>query len=453
MGNKHYRLNLGDMQCADCETVIEEAVLALPGVLKAQADFTEERLELVIDTRVIALNTVCAAIKRAGYACEAKPKQPPETRSRGWWAWLGAAGIALLLALDRHLEFDAALAQIDEHADYGLLFLIGMFTSFHCVGMCGGFVLGYTVAGSQQGRPSHRQHLLYGLGKLVSYTSFGGLFGWIGGGISFNDSLRSGVLIAAGVFLLVYGLGMLDFFHGLRRFQIRLPRSLAHALAKQRQHTSSPLAIGLLNGLMIACGPLQAMYILAAGTGSPAKGAAFLAVFALGTLPMMFAFGYLANLVTANTTRVFMKLSSLIIVALGLMMLDRGLLLAGGGWDARSLGAKAMLSIETQFAAWQRGLIAAGAPMQEGYQVIYTEVEAHTFTPAEHVLHNRVPVKWIINVKQLSACNRQIIVPALSLVIDLKPGLQLVEFTPQETGVIGWSCYMGMIAGTFMVKD
>ncbi len=453
MSNKHYRFSIGDMQCADCETVIEEAVLALPGVIQAQADFTDECLELDIDTRVISLNTVFAALKKAGYVCNPKPKKPAKASHQGRWALAGAAGIALLLALDRYLKFDDVLAQMGEKADYGLLFLVGIFTSFHCIGMCGGFVLGYTVSGSQQGRPSYRQHLLYGLGKLVSYTSFGGLFGWLGGGISFTDELRSAVLMAAGGFLLVYGLGMLDTFHRLRRFQIRLPRSMAHTLAKQRQHTSSPLMIGLLNGLMIACGPLQAMYILAAGTGSPAKGAALLAVFALGTLPMMFAFGYLANLVTANTTRLFMKISSLIIVALGLMMLNRGLLLSGGGWDAHALWSKAMLSIKPHLMAWQHGQTGAIAPIQGSHQVIYTEVTANAYVPSEYTLHNNVPVKWIINVKEWSACNRQIIVSALSLVIDLKPGLQMVEFTPQETGVIGWSCYMGMIPGAFIVKD
>lgn len=453
MSNKHYHLSIGDMQCTDCETVIEEAVLALPGVIQAQADFTDECLELDIDSRVISLTTVCAAINKAGYTCNPKPKQPAKTKGHWWWALAGAAGIALLLALDRYLKFDGAMAKISENADYGLLFLVGLFTSFHCIGMCGGFVLGYTVSGSQLGRPSYRQHLLYGFGKLVSYTSFGGLFGWLGGSISFTDSLRSGVLIAAGLFLLVYGLSMLDTFHALRRFQIRLPRRAAYALAKQRQHTSNPLIIGLMNGLMVACGPLQAMYILAAGTGSPIKGAALLAVFALGTLPMMFAFGYLANMVTANTTRMFMKVSSLIIVALGLMMLNRGLLLSGSGWDAHSLWSKTAVLAKKHLLGWQHGQTEAIAPIQEGYQVIYTEVEAKAYIPVEYTLHNNVPVKWLINVKELSACNRQIIVPALSLVIDLKPGLQLVEFTPQETGVIGWSCYMGMIPGTFIVKD
>src|SRR5512134_498499 len=46
----------------------------------------------------------------------------------------------------------------------------------------------------------------------------------------------------------------------------------------------SPLVIGLLNGLMLGCGPLQAMYIMAAGTGSAQEGATMLFFFGLGTL-------------------------------------------------------------------------------------------------------------------------------------------------------------------------
>ncbi len=452
MAHKPYRLYIGGMQCAECETAIEKAVLALPGVIQAQASFAEEDLKLAIDPRVLSLKTVRAAIGQAGYTCDLRPQRGQRPANR-LWALAGLVGIGLLLALDHYHGFDDALAQISEHADYGLLFLIGIFTSFHCVGMCGGFVLGYTVAGSGAGRPAYLQHLLYALGKLVSYTSIGGLFGWVGGSISFTDSLRSGVLLAAGVFLLVYGLGMLDTFRALRRFQIRLPRGLAYALAKQRQRTSSPLAVGLMNGLMIACGPLQAMYILAAGTGSPVRGATLLAVFALGTLPMMLIFGYLANTITANTSRSFMKISSLIIVALGLMMMNRGLLLSGSGWDARSLWTKAVLLVDAHLPAWSGERAEAIASVQAGYQVIYTQVYANAYLPAQYTLRYKVPVKWIIDVKQLSACNKQIIVPALSLVIDLQHGLQRVEFTPQKTGVIGWSCSMGMISGSFTVTE
>ena len=37
--------------------------------------------------------------------------------------------------------------------------------------------------------------------------------------------------------------------------------------------------------------------------------------------------------------------------------------------------------------------------------------------------------------------------------IELKEGTQIIEFTPPESGVVPWSCWMGMIPGTFIVLD
>ena len=35
----------------------------------------------------------------------------------------------------------------------------------------------------------------------------------------------------------------------------------------------------------------------------------------------------------------------------------------------------------------------------------------------------------------------------------MKKGLQTIEFTPIEEGTIPWSCWMGMLRGTFIVKN
>ena len=36
---------------------------------------------------------------------------------------------------------------------------------------------------------------------------------------------------------------------------------------------------------------------------------------------------------------------------------------------------------------------------------------------------------------------------------DIKRGEQVIEFTPTQEGTVRWSCWMGMIPGTFVVKD
>ena len=448
-----HQFSINGMQCTDCENVIENAVRSLPGIKKVKADFTTESLNLVFDKDIIALKTICASIREAGYSCrQFVVKKPIGFFKRLFLILLALTGISLLFHLENLIDLGISPTDLDRNLNYGLIFLVGVFTSFHCIGMCGGFVISYTAASAKAGRPTYLNHLSYGLGKTISYTSFGALFGLLGGAITFTLGLRSLAAGMAGGFLIIYGLSMLDAFSGFRRFHIRLPSFFERSLAEKRKKSSNPFAVGLLNGLMIACGPLQAMYILAAGTGDPLQGARLLFVFALGTLPVMFAFGYLTSLITANTTRRLLKISAFIIIALGAVMLNRGMLIAGSGYDFNSMTSRLSQAMKTQFITWQHA-VDTGAHIQNGYQIIYMEAEANKYHPDKFTLKKGIPVKWIINVKKLSNCNKQIIIPSLMMTIDLQKGLQIVEFKPADSGNISWSCHMGMIPGTFVVLD
>lgn len=86
-------------------------------------------------------------------------------------------------------------------------------------------------------------------------------------------------------------------------------------------------------------------------------------------------------------------------------------------------------------------------------QTISMEVFKKSFSPNKFTLRKGVPVRWVIDVKELSECNESIVVPQYDLEIRLQPGKQVVEFTPPESGVVPWSCWMGMIPGTFVIVD
>ena len=451
---KNQRFLIEGMQCVDCENIIEEAILSLPGVQNANADFTTESLELGFDTDVTSLKTICAAIKTAGYICHSYlQKKRPGLLKPLALILLAMVVFTLLFQIKKTFAIDLDLEDISANANYGLLFLVGALTSFHCIGMCGGFVLSYSVSAEKSKKSLHLSHFLYGTGKTLSYTGFGALFGFIGGVITITVMMKSIISGVAGLFLMMYGLSMMDAFAGLRRFHIRLPRFFVHQLFIQQRNTSNPLIIGLLNGLMIACGPLQAMYVLAAGTGDPIEGAKLLAVFAVGTLPLMLLLGYTANMVTANMTRQFLKISGVLILVLGGIMLNRGLLLSGTGYDFSSLSAKTSQRIKAYFTTWQHDFADVGSHLQAGYQIIYMEVDANKYTPNDFTIRKDVPVKWILNIKQLSECNKHIVIPSLNKQFNLHPGLQIIEFTPTEDGVISWSCHMAMIPGLFIVSD
>ena len=81
------------------------------------------------------------------------------------------------------------------------------------------------------------------------------------------------------------------------------------------------------------------------------------------------------------------------------------------------------------------------------------EVKKYGWEPDKFVLEKDVPVKWIIDGKEITGCNNAIQVPKYNLEFDIKQGKQTIEFTPTESGTVSWSCWMGMIPGTFIVKD
>lgn len=357
---------------------------------------------------------------------------------------LALVGIGFILWLDSWFMDHTDMPKLGRDMSYGLLVLVGFLTSFHCVGMCGPLILGYVAKNAANGHESHVAHLLYGVGKTLSYTFTGALFGAFGAVVAFTPYTQGMVGIAAGAFLMLFGLHMLEVFPALSHFQIKAPGFLMRFIGKEYRKHSNPFMIGLLNGLMIICGPLQAMYVMAAGTGSWSAGAIILFFFGLGTLPLMMGFGFLTSLLSANLTPKLLKASGFIVMALGAIMLNRGLAVTGAGVDFNTLVARV---------SQQLSPTVAESPSCDSEQTIRMTVLKNSFSPNKFTLRKGIQVKWVIEGEELNECNKEIVVPQYGLKIALKPGSQTVTFTPSEAGVVPWSCWMGMIPGTFIIVD
>jgi plastocyanin domain-containing protein len=89
----------------------------------------------------------------------------------------------------------------------------------------------------------------------------------------------------------------------------------------------------------------------------------------------------------------------------------------------------------------------------EQIQTIGMTVDAAGWSPDSFVLKKGMKVRWIIDVKELTGCNKEIIVRDYGLDIKLHEGENIVEFTPTQEGTVRWSCWMGMIPGTFQIVD
>ncbi len=116
------------------------------------------------------------------------------------------------------------LPSVSQSMGYGLIFVVGLLTSLHCIAMCGGIVLSQGIkkeddepqqaSGSRLTRftagllPS----LLYNGGRVVSYTVIGGAVGALGSLFSLSTTLKGVMPIVAGAFMLFLGVRMLGIF-------------------------------------------------------------------------------------------------------------------------------------------------------------------------------------------------------------------------------------------------
>lgn len=455
------------MHCPSCEKLIERAALSVEGVKSAKSDFTKEETTIEFDETIANLDDITKAVSSEGYECRTieteKEIHPESGRDEEYYSIpkinskyiLIAGSLLFFLGLFWIIRssFSFNFPEITPGMGLALIFVVGILTSFHCVGMCGGFVLSYTTKEAMDKNQTKKSkfvsHLKYGTGKTITYVILGALFGLLGSFITFTTNLKGIAALIAGLFLMIYGLNMLNVFPWLRKLQYRGPKFLDRVNSSALKSRKSPFVIGLLNGLMIACGPLQAMLIYAAGTGSIIQGSLAMLVFGLGTLPLMLSFGSIATIIGSKFTHKVLKVSALIVIIMGIIMINRGLTLTGSGYDFNTL----VTTVKASGNGITEDAVGVDTTLKEGYQEIRMDVTSQGWQPNKFVLKKGVPVRWIINGKEITGCNSAIQVPKLGLNFDIKKGEQIIEFTPTEEGIIPWSCWMGMLRGTFIVKD
>jgi len=196
--------------------------------------------------------------------------------------------------------------------------------SLHCAGMCGGFVAFYAGAG---GRRPGLGHAAYNLGRLTAYASLGALAGALGAALDLAAApagIERGAAVLAGALIALWGTRTLLETAGVRVARLEPPAALRGAIASgvtavaAQPPVTRALVIGLLTGLL-PCGWLYAFIVTAAGTGDPLRGAGLMAVFWLGTLPVMAGLGVAVQALAGRMRRWVPAACAVAMIVVGLL--------------------------------------------------------------------------------------------------------------------------------------
>lgn len=484
---KHILLRIGGMSCINCQNRIEQALLRTGGILRAQVRYDTGEARIDYDERRITPERIAGIIRSLGYTVPADSETGSTLKTAATlavivclYALLQATGVLNRLAPDRLAESGMS---------YGMLFVIGLITSVHCVAMCGGINLSQSLpAGGAQGQPARRPALAYNLGRVVSYTAVGLVLGLIGrviggdGGIGMSSLLQGILKMAAGVLMIVMGMGMLGLFPGLRRFTPRLPAGLARRIRAKTGAPGRPFLVGVLNGFM-PCGPLQSMWIVALASGSPLAGALSMLAFSLGTVPLMLGLGAAVSALGRRFTSQVMRVGAVLVVVLGLSMLAQGGALSG--WLPAGLlmallialcAGGVLLSLPVRRRAARAALRCAGAALVAGAVFVWfgliapnaaapggealvgdgVQLVSSTLSPGRYpsiTVQAGTPVRWVIDAPEgsINGCNYRIVIPDYGIEYTFRTGENVIEFTPEQEGTHLYSCWMGMIRGVISV--
>lgn len=423
---KSITLRVENMICISCERKINNTLKNVKGVIEGRASYKNGTLYIKYDENLCSLKDIENILTDLGYSINKDSSINKEA--------LSIAGILLIALVIFKLGQNSGSFDMSEslksNIGYISLFFVGIFTSLHCIGMCGGIMMSQSLS-FKEDKPlgKLKPSLFYNLGRLTSYTLLGGIVGAIGSVFSLSTSMQGLISLFAAVFMIIMGFNISG-FKTFRRFSLNIP-----LLSANNNNNKNPFIVGLLNGLM-PCGPLQTMQLYALATGSFISGALSMFFFALGTIPLMMSLGLILGSLSKNRTKQILKLSGIIIVVLGVNMAFRGLSLL-------DINLQPNISTETT----DKNI----ATIEGDKQSVEISATLRGYEPNVIYLQKGIEADLIIQGERLTSCNNEIIIPSLNVRKKLSSGDNVITFTPESD--INFSCWMGMKRGRIKVVD
>jgi len=223
--------------------------------------------------------------------------------------------------------------------DMAASFLIGLFGSLHCMGMCGPLVVAYSVSiKGHGGQEKHRQvraslfhHVGFHSGRLLTYGFLGGLAAALFSHEGFSRlflNLRGGITLSGGVLMVLLGATILKILPlpALVTAPLGRPAGAWSRLILPLFRSRSPISkmvLGLATGFL-PCGLSWAMIVKAATAEKIGEGFLTMLAFGVGTVPLLFMTGFSTSFVSLKVRAMGERIAGMAVIVMGCILILKG---------------------------------------------------------------------------------------------------------------------------------
>ena len=299
---KEYTYSIDGMHCAACEVLIEKKLLALPGVKAVNASTAQGKATIEYEGEKPTVGALNQIFKKDHYTFF-EGERPALSRAKKEGISSTLIGFAVALALVIGFLFLGKLGisgflTIASDSSLVTFFGFGLLAGLSsCAALVGGIMLSmskqwmglYTV---EQGAYRKLQpHVLFTVGRIVSYGILGGALGLIGSRIALSFQVTAILVMVISLVMIVLGLQMLG-VPGFRKFQIGLPKFITRYIANESHFQAKymPLVMGALT-FFLPCGFTVTAQTIALLSQNTVRGALIMLAFVLGTTPILLLIG------------------------------------------------------------------------------------------------------------------------------------------------------------------
>lgn len=458
---KQTTLYVTGMHCAACELLIEKKLLTLEKIEGVDASLKDGKVVLHTEHKFdYSLEELNALVADLGYTLQRQQptkeevaKQPILYYEEGKgiqmnkkeffrrYEWLVViASLFIGWKLIGALEIGRFMSPEGPETLLGVVALGIIASLSSCAALIGGLLMSLTKQWHEQTllestAKKAAPHMQFHFGRVLGFAFFGAILGALGDVITLDNITVYAVLVlVVSAIMGVLALQMLG-ISWANRIRLRMPSAIANNVLEHPKR--GPFLIGA-GTFFLPCGFTLIAQALALASGSLITGAIIMALFAIGTLPVLLGisvFGLKMNS-KPHRTALFNRYAGVLVLLFALYNINGQL---------NVLGLPSMSDI--QLSSPSSDTVAAVYRNEAGEQEISIIAKGFEYTAtSEMTIEAGVPTKLIVDDQGMQGCGVFLAVAGLTQgYVTLQPGTNVIDLGSPPPGTYKITCSMGMV--------